>query len=286
MEPWALVLTLGATLCWGSAQVIGKLVLRNMSALLFNGIRFSVAALVVVSGIALTGGFGNLGGNWPIAIAFFSGVVGWFLATQLFFYSLKREAAHRIIPTGNSYPFWAIALAPLFLGEELRLVLPLSAVLIFVGSSLLVARRREPSYWRLGVPTASFVAFLWGLNAILNKYCLNSGMAISALLSIRILTAAVLFNIAIGISGRGKSPRIERNSAGLSALSGIIAFPIGALMYLTALSMEQASTLAPVTGMTIFFGFLLSILLVGERPTKKSVLGTILILAGVLSITA
>ncbi|MEA1905111.1 MAG: DMT family transporter, partial [Candidatus Hadarchaeota archaeon] len=175
---------------------------------------------------------------------------------------------------------------PLFLGEELRLILPLSAVLIFVGSFLLVAHKREPSYWRMRVPVACFAAFLWGLNAVLNKYCLNSGMAISALLSIRLLTAAVLFNMAIGISGRGKVPRIGRGSAGLSALSGIISFPVGALMYLTALSTEQASTLAPITGMTIFFGFLLSILLVGERPTKRSVLGTILILAGVLSITA
>lgn len=286
MEPWALVLTLGATLCWGSAQVIGKLALRNISALLFNGIRFSVAALVVVSGIVLTGGFGDLGGNWPIAIAFLSGVVGWFFATHLFYYSLKREAAHRIIPTGNSYPFWAIALAPLLLGEELRLILPLSAVLIFVGSSLLVTRRRDPSHWRMGVPAACFVAFLWGLNAVLNKYCLNSGMGIPALLSIRILTAAVLFDMAVGISGRGKAPRIDRSSSGLSVLSGLISFPIGAVMYLTALSMEQASTLAPITGMTVFFGFLLSILLVGERPTKRSVLGTILILAGILSITA
>jgi DME family drug/metabolite transporter len=286
MDPRALVLTLGATLCWGSAQVIGKLVLRNISTLLFNGIRFSVAALVVVSGIALTGGFGNLGGNWPVAIAFLSGVVGWFIAAQLFFYSLKREAAHRIIPTGNSYPFWAIALAPLFLGEELRLVLPLSAVLIFVGSVLLVARRRKTSYWRMGVPAACFAAFLWGLNAVLNKHCLNSGMTISALLSIRLLTAAVLFNMVVGISRRGKTPGIDRGSTGLSALSGIISFPVGSLMYLTALNMEQASTLAPVTGMTIFFGFLLSILLVGERPTKRSVLGTIFILAGVLSITA
>lgn len=266
--------------------MIGKLALKNVSPILFNGIRFSVAALLIVPGVILVGGPEYIGGARTAAIALISGVVGWFLATHLFFYSLKREAAHRIIPAGNSYPFWAIALAPIFLGEEIKLILPLSAILIFIGSYLLVARGREPSYWRMGVPAASLVAFLWGLNAVLNKYCLNSGMSISALLLIRVLTAAMLFDLTIGVSGREGISRIDRESIGLSVLSGIIAFPIGTSMYLNALKMEQASILAPITGMTILFGFLLSVLLVGERPAKRSVLGTALILLGVLSITA
>ncbi|KXB09023.1 hypothetical protein AKJ46_01075, partial [candidate division MSBL1 archaeon SCGC-AAA833K04] len=215
-------------------------------------------------------------------VAIASGVFGWFLATYLFFYSMKREAAHRMMPTGNAYPFWAIALAFIFLGEPLKIILPLSAIMIFSGTLLLSLKEKEAEHWKWGVPIASFVAFLWGANAILNKYCLSQGMDVYTLLLVRLLSAAVLFTIALGITSQRGKIKAHHGSVKLSIASGLIAFPIGALLYLSALQTEGASVLAPITGTTVLFGFLLSILVLGEKPTRKSILGMLLIFSGIL----
>lgn len=285
METLTLVLMLVATFCWATAQIIGKVALRNTTAMLFNAVRFSSVAIVVVLITFLTGSLSDLGPSAPLAVAVLSGVLGWFCACQLYYYSLKRDAAHRVIPTGNAFPFWIIALGPLILGEEIKMVLPISTILIFLGSLFLVVQGKRTKGWRMGVPLACFAAFLWGLQKILDKYAINEGMAVLTLLTIRIIVAAILFNVALGISRHRIGIKTHRSSMGLSVLSGIIGLLIGSFMYLSALHMEKVSALAPLSGMTIFFGFSLSIFILGERPTKKAVLGAVFILMGVFLIT-
>lgn len=272
-----------ATVCWGLAQVIGKLALKNIDALLFNAIRFTLSGTIVIFACLLTGQLGNFWSNWPVMVAILATVVGQFLATHMFFYSIKREAAHRIIPIGNTQSFWAIAFASIFLAEVASPVLPVTVVLIVVGSFLLVPQNAKERHWRAGIVVAAAAACFWGLSEALFKYCFNAGMTVSTLLLIRILLAAALFNAAFGISSWGKSSKIHRRSIGLSLISGI-AFLIGTFAYLVALSVEQASTLAPITGSTILFGVLFSILLVGEKPTRRSALGAALIFLGILLI--
>lgn len=283
MEILVLILVLLATACWGLAQVIGKLALKNIGALLFNAIRLTFAGIVVIFALLLAGELGDFWSNWPVMVAVVSTVLGQFIATHMFFYSIKKEAAHRIIPIGNTQSFWAIAFASIFLAEAASPVLLVTAALIVVGSYLLVPRNTEGVHWRLGIIVAATAACLWGLSIALSKYCFNAGMTVSTLLLIRVLLAAVLFNTAFCFSNRGKPSKVHGRSIGLSVLSGI-AFLVGTFMYLVALSMEQASALGPITGVTILFGVLFSILLVGERPTKKSALGGILIFLGILLI--
>lgn len=283
MKLLALALTLGATFCWGSAQIIGKLALRKITTLFFNTVRFSVATAAIVLGGVLFGSVGSVEFGPPFLAAVASGVFGWFIATTVFFYVLKRGAAHRIIPAGNAYPFWAILLASSFIGERVTFVIPISAALVFLGTFLLARRRREEeSRWRFGISLASLVAFLWGLNAVLNKFALNGGMTRSSLLLVRVVSAAILFWMAFGLTTIGRERSFHGRSIGLSVLSGMVAFPVGSLLYLSALSMEEASVLAPVTGATILFGFLLSIGILGESPTKKAVLGMLSIFGGIL----
>ncbi len=279
----ALVLTIGATFCWGTSQVIGKVALREINTLVFNNIRFSVATVPILLATLLFGTVKDIGINLPTLAAIASGLFGWFIATSIFFFVLKRDSAHRIIPSGNSYPFWAIFLGALLLGETITWIIPISAALVFLGTFLLGRSRKEGEEgktWQYGVPLASIVAFLWGLNAILIKFALNGGLTRLAVLLLRIITASGLFWITFLI--RQKDFDFPKKNIGLSALSGLIAFPVGSLLYVIALSMEEASTLAPVTGGTILFGFLLSVIFLDETPTKKAIIGMASIFSGII----
>lgn len=286
MKLIALALTIGATFCWGSAQVIGKVALRELNTLVFNNIRFSVAIVPILLATVFFGSVREIEFGLPALSAAASGVLGWFIASSVYFFVLKRDSAHRIIPSGNSYPFWAILLGALLLGETITWIIPISATFVFLGTFLLGRSRNEGDEgktWRYGVPLASMVAFLWGLNAVFIKVALNGGLSRLSILLLRVISASVLFWITFLI--RGKSFDFPKKNIGFSALSGLISFPIGSLLYISALSMEEASTLAPVTGGTILFGFLLSITFLDETPTKKAVIGMVSILGGIILMT-
>ncbi len=105
MEYLAIIFTLGATFCWGLAQVIGKIALRDVSSLTFNTIRFLASTSGLFVGLKSFGSIEILAFEPPFLAAVLSGILDWFVATLLFFYILRRDAAHRVIPAGNSYPF-------------------------------------------------------------------------------------------------------------------------------------------------------------------------------------
>lgn len=280
MNPLALVLALTAAICWGAAQVLGKLALRDLSALAFNAIRFSFVTALIFP-IALLSGVLEGHGAELILLSIGAGVLGWFIGAQLFYYSLKRAPAHQIITVGNAYPFWVIVLASLFLGEGIKLILPISAALVFAGVFLLTPVQKKSGQWRGGVILASLVAFIWGATGILRKSILTGGMEPFALLTISLASAMIIFDLATLGKRSWNQQGFNRRSIGLSLASATLAFPMGGFAYLSALGMEGVSTLAPITASTILFGFLLSLILVRERPTRRAVLGMGLTFLGV-----
>lgn len=283
MESLAFALVIGATLCWGLAQVIGKFALRDIGSLFFNTVRFTVAAAIITVGVVSFGSLGGMELGYPLLSAISSGALAWFLATLLLFYVLKRDAAHRIIPAGNSYPFWAILFSAMLLNERITLLIPISTVLVFGGTYLLSRRREgEGEGWKFGVPLASLVGFIWGVNAVLNKFSLDGGMSRSSLIWVRIVTAVSIYWMFFILRNGRRIPEFDGRSLGLSALSGSIAFPLGSTCYIWALSMEEASALAPITGATVFFGFIFSVIILGEKPTRAAILGMLAILAGIV----
>lgn len=285
MEPLALALMLTATACWASAQVIGKLVVRKMDVSVFNAIRPSIVAPMAILFAILTGSLANPGLKFIFAGAL-AGAIGWFGAVQLYFHLLKRGSAHKIIPIGNSHPLWGVIFAVLFLGEGARSVLFASAIIVIIGAYLLAPRRDKSSRWNVAtVPLAFLVAIMWGSMMILSKYCLNGGMTAGTLLVVMTVSAAVSCDITMAITHIKKKIKFNKKYVGLSVLAGTLGFFVGQILSLFALEMEKASVLSPIYGAVIPFGFLLSILLVKERPAKKAILGMIIVFAGVLLAT-
>lgn len=284
MNLLALLLALGAALSWAGDQVIGKLALRTTSVSVFNAIRPSFTLPLVILFALSTGGLSYPGIELTL-ITILTGVINWVVAGELYFYAIHRGDAHRIIPIGNSHAIWGVAAAVLLLGEEMRPVLFLSAGLVFTGAYLLTSRVGKTSRWRAGIPLALLAAFMWGSMIVPLKYCLDNGMSVGTLLVIYTASAAVACSIVAGIRHLMTGVRYDRRGVKLSLLSAALGFFIGEILFVSALEMEKASVLAPVPGAVIPFGFLLSILLLGERPTKRAILGMIVVLVGISLVT-
>lgn len=287
MELLAIILALGATICWGMDQVIGKFVLRDIDALTFNALRPPFAMLFIIPYALLLEQI-SYGSLEIIALAAFAGFIAEFLGAELYFYIMKRSAAHRVIPAGNSDTLWATLIAISFFGEEARVVVFLAIALVIIGTFFLAQEdvSGSESKWRAGVVLAVLVAFLWGLSLPITKYCMDNGMSSATVQIIRIAVASLLCN-ALFFARRPslKSKSAPSKALKLTLLCGFIAFFLGFLLWLQALKMTSASAIAPFLGGKVAFGFLFSILILKEKSTKKAILGMLSILAGIIIVT-
>ena len=284
MNSLALALALAASLCWGADQTIGKLALRRLDVSVFNAIRPTLVAPLIIL-FALSTNSLSYPGLFLTVIAILVGVISWFVACELYFYLLNRGAVHRVLPIGNSHSVWGVLAAFLFLGERVTPLIFASVAFVVLGAYFLAPKGKETDGWKGMVPLAFLVAIMWGSAIAPMKFCLNEGMTVSTLLAVRVISAAVACNIAMGVRHIGTGIKFDKRGLKLSVLSGILGFFIGPLLFLGALGMEKASVLAPVAGAVIPFGFLLSILLVGERPSKKAICGMAIVFAGVFLAT-
>jgi len=198
---------------------------------------------------------------------------------------LKEGAAHRILPIANSYPIWAVIASLLILREEATSPVFVSAILVFIGAYFLIPRGKKAFNWSKVVPLAFLVAVMWGVIVVPTKYCISKGVTTSTFLAIEVISAALACDIIMSIRYLRSGIHLDKRGGGLSAFSGFLGFFVGHLLFLSALGMERASVLAPVCGAVIPFGFLLSIILLGERPSKKAILGMGIVFVGVFLAT-
>ena len=287
MELLAVMLALGATLCWGMDQVLGKLSLRDMDVLAFNSLRPAFAMLFVIP-YALFVERLSYGSLELIALAALAGLAAEFIGAELYFYIMKKSKANLVIPIGNSDPLWASLLAILFLGEEARGIVFVSIAFVILGGFLLTweSGRSSRENWRGGLALAAFVAFLWGISNPITKYCFEGGMSMAAVQLIRV-TVAFLGCNALMLARRPslKKRSIPSRALKVTLISGFLAFFLGFVLWLQALKMEPASVVSPFLGGKAVFGFLFCALILKEKFTKRAFLGLLSILLGLLLIS-
>lgn len=281
MDLTAFSLALLAALCWAASQVLGKLAMEHLTPLTFNTLRYAFALLLSLPILYLTVGIGT----YPLSLlllAFLTAAIGWYVGTQLYFTAMKMSPAHLVIPAGNSYPFWSILMAAVFLGEGVGWASPLAACLIVGGSVLLLRPGGGKNLYVRGVAMSIFVAFLWGIKSVLNKYAIASGMGPSDLMTYMLVAATVLFLSSFAVAApRGNI--FTRRSVSLALASGILGFPAGELLYLKAIELERVTALTPLMSTTILFGFILSVVMVKEKPTMRAIAGMALVFAGMVA---
>lgn len=276
-------LALAAAFSWVFGQVLGKLVVRDLNPTTFNSIGFSFLA-VVLTPVVLFTGLGNTA-DWPNFLALIAGVLGFFVTLQIYFYDMKRAPAHKVVTVANSASVWTVFFALVLLGEKITVLSPISLGLVVGGAFLLAPRSEGNDNWRWAVPLALTVAILWGLNKIMQKSAMTSGMSPWTFIWIAVVSAATSFDLTAVITKSWRGQRFTRRSVGLSIASGLSNNLFGYIFYMSALQLENVSSLAPFTSATIPFGFILSILLVRERPSWKCAIGMVLVFLGVILAT-
>ncbi|KUO42432.1 MAG: hypothetical protein APZ16_03105 [Candidatus Hadarchaeum yellowstonense] len=99
---------------------------------------------------------------------------------------------------------------------------------------------------------------------------------------VSVVSATVILNLVNVFTRSWRGQRFSRMSLGLTLASALFANLIGTFLYMLALRMENVSSLTPFISASVPIGFLLSMLIVRERPNLKPAFGMILIFCGVI----
>ena len=276
----AIVLALGAAFFWAFAQVVGKIALEEFTSTTFNAIRITLVAAFLTPIVLATGL--QLGGTLPVILALSSGTLGIYAASQIFFYTIKRSQAHITTTVANSSPVFTVIFALLILTEDVTAALPFSLVMVVIGSLMHLPKNAGPVNWRWGVPLAIIVSVLWGFDQMLRKWVLNLNMGGLTFLWIAMVSAALLFQVNALAKNSWRDFKFRRRYVGLAILSGLCGQMIGTFLHISAVGFENVSALAPITTASIPFGFLMSLVMVRERASKRAWAGMVLVFAGVI----
>lgn len=243
---------------------------------------FCSLVLIVVYGV-LTSKLSLAPANL-LLIASAAGFSDSFLGILLFMFALKREPAHKVTPIANSTPFWGAMWAVLVLNEKASFSVLIAGVLVLLGVYLLGTRRglRSIAGSPLALLSALGAGAIWGMaETVPTKYCLTHGMSPVTFQTAAIGSATLAWGF-LAITKIRKVPfLLDRATVGLVLAVGFTNGFLGWLLWLGAIAMAPASILAYVRGLTVPFGFLLSLVFFQERSTLRSALGSAMIFASV-----
>lgn len=279
----AIGLALSAMACWSITLILAKPGLARMDAVSYGFIRpIFASALVFFFGLATS----SLAVPDPniLGIAALGGFIDMFVGVALFMYAMKRVPAHKAGPLANTAPLWGVIVSVIWLREDPGLLTFVAAGLVVAGSFFLASREEEhegPSLLR-GTLAALGAGLLWGISdTAIAKYCLIHGMTRPTLHLVFMLTAGICWGVLAVAKGRWRRRYYPWNGmkfALTTAFSGMFA---GMLLWLLALEMAPASVLSPTRGALTLFVFLLSVLVLKERPSRRAAWGVLLVGAGV-----
>ncbi len=279
----AIGLALSAMLLWAITMVLVKPGLERMDAIAWGFIRPMVATLLLLPYAILTSGlaFPSVG---VAAIAVLGGVIDMFIAVALFMYAMKRVAAHEAGTLANTTPLWGVIISVLWLRESAEPLTFVAAALVVAGAYFLATRKKnERAHSSVpGALAALGAGVLWAVSDMaMAKYCLSHGMPQPTLQLFYILSAGACWGIVAALKGRFARKYYPWKGMRIALATAFTGMFAGMLLWLAALERAPASTLSPTRGSLSLFVFLLSVVVLRERPSRRSGLGVVLVATGV-----
>ncbi|MBN1400075.1 MAG: DMT family transporter [Anaerolineae bacterium] len=282
------------------AWALSTMVLRNLSAqldaLLVNGIRAAFALLIIAPLIVILGASGDYALMTPLRLAYLIGsvLIGGVAGDFFLLTSLRLLGISRAFPITNSYPLFTVLLSALLLGAPMTWQILVGMALVLVGVYL-VARPSTPSSGQpdqASLPVSSLIkgvacglatAVLWGLATIILSLGLRGEINSVVATSVRVLAVALFSTVlAIWRGAASEIGTIRRKTWILLGVAGVLGWGIAGSLYAAAVQFAGPSQAAIIGATAPIFAIPLSWAFYRERPTRASLAGTLLSIAGVI----
>lgn len=284
---------LGCALCWALSSTLTKSIAGKFEPMTLNFLRCLAASIFFWAIIPFSPGIHAL---WQapgdsLIYLIISALIGISLGDTMYIRGLKLINVTVAFPiTQSAMPVFTLGAAALFLGETITWYLSFGTALILLGIYLIAVpggRSRIPltvstSEKRgLGIGLIFLASLLWAISISLLKLGLQE-MSVILASGIRLPVASFALIVVILLQ---KTPpqftNLPIRGVALGAITGILGFGLGGLLFLQALRYAGAAKATVLTCCAPLFGLPFSLIFLKERATARIVAGTIL---GVLGI--
>lgn len=286
----------GAAISWTISAMFYTKALRKARPVSANIVRLTCTCGLLLLFLVVVGKFGVLT-DLPLNIvllACLSGVIGLGLGDTLYMLSLKNVGVATAVPISCTYPLFNLLWAVFLVGEQVTLTVVLGAGVIFFGIWLLsqggktAEAHTQKKVLTRGVIAALASAILWSVSitminiAVKETPDLDHALAINTFRVIGI--AAALFVLSPLIDRNLGFLRMKKKTVVLLVVGGIVALGLGWFFLAYSFIETLESRAVPISSTTPLFSTLAGILLLHEKVTSTSVLGSVMIVVGIFLI--
>jgi len=218
-----------------------------------------------------------------LLLSIVAGFLNMFVGSLLLLSLIRKSSVHIVVPLANTAPFWGVVLSVLMLGEPASSSVFLAGALVALGACLLLgpSRREKKEFSAADVLQALAIGVLFGLsNVVLSKLCLERGMDPATLQVVFISTSLLSWGTVALVTPTRRNLSWSRKGIGLACAHGFIGLFVSRALWFSALEYGLASQLSPFRGLGTPVAFLLSVALLKEHPTPRSILGVGIVFAG------
>lgn len=283
---WVL-LAFGSAFFAGLTAILAKLGIKNMDSSVATAIRTVVVLIFSWLMVLMVGSYDTLSTLSSKTMVFlilsgFSTGASWLC----YFKALQLGDVNKVTPIDKSSTLLTMLLAFIFLNEKLTTLKLVAMVLIAVGTYLMIQKKESQKVKQIGKSWLFYSlssAVFASLTAILGKIGIEG---VESTLGTAIRTIVVLI-MAWGIvfATKKKHPikSIDAKSWLFLVLSG---FATGGswLCYYRALQSGPASIVVPIDKLSIVLTVAFSYIFLKEKLTRKSTLGLIVLVGGILTL--
>lgn len=287
-DAFALQLMLGLCLIWGSQQVMIKWAAADIAPVMQAAFRSGIAAVLVGLLICWRGGWGQVSSTWRaglLAGALF-GLEFMFIAEGL----KLTSAAHMSVFLYTAPIFTALGLHFMLPSERLRLLQWLGILLSFAGIALAFAGGVQldqiDGRTLLGDAFGVLAGLAWGATTVVVRGSRLSEAPATLTLFYQLMVGFVgLLMIAL-LTGQVGMVTLTPLAIGSVLFQGVVVSFVSYLTWFWLLRKYLASNLAVFSFITPLFGVTFGVVLLGEPLSVNFVLGAVLVLLGVVLVSA
>lgn len=285
-------------LAWAGSSIILKSLTAKIDTLSLNTLRLWVGSVILLAFISLSGrGADFLHTPFlPLVYVIASGIIAMAIGDSIYIKSLSVLDASIAFPIAQcSFPVLTVLVAVLFLGETFTWITGAGAVLVVLGIYLIAAAGNRAKLFRVqeavsgkGVIFALMAAAAWTTGAATLKIGVT-GMDAFVAAGIRIPASAIVLSL-LALRRRKKGTlrfkEYGQRGIALAAAAGILTYGVAAVGYVTAIQLIGVGRTVLLTTTAPLFILPFSILILKETPTRYTIAGTFVCVAGICLVVA
>lgn len=287
-DAFALQVMLGLCLIWGSQQVMIKWAAADIAPVMQAAFRSGIAAVLVGLLMCWRGGWAQLGSTWRAGL-----LAGALFGLEFLFIAegLKlTSAAHMSVFLYTAPVFTALGLHFMLPSERLRLLQWLGIALAFAGIALAFAGGLSLDQLDgrvlLGDAMAVLAGLMWGATTVVVRASRLSEAPATLTLFYQLMVGFVGLLLMALFSGQIGAVSFTPLALGSVLFQGLVVSFFSYLTWFWLLRQYLASNLAVFSFITPLFGVTFGVLLLDEPLSVNFVVGAVMVLGGVVLVSA